>query len=65
MNVEIASRRVVAMSARKQKILRHSNASAAARAGWLERTAFFHQEDLLYLKYLIPEGARVLNSLST
>jgi SAM-dependent methyltransferase len=48
------------MSARKQEVLRHSNASAASRASWLERSAFFHQEDLLYLKYLIPEGARVL-----
>ena len=60
MNVEIASRRAVTMSARKQEILRRSNASAAARAGWLKQSAFFHQEDLLYLKYLIPEGARVL-----
>ena len=27
---------------------------------WLARGAFFHGEDLLYLKFLIPEGARVL-----
>ena len=60
MNFEIASRRAVAMSARKQEVLRRSNESAAARADWLKRSAFFHQEDLLYLKYLIPEGARVL-----
>jgi SAM-dependent methyltransferase len=60
MNVEIASRRVVAMSARKQEVLRRSNANAVTRASWLERSAFFHQEDFLYLKYLIPEGARVL-----
>jgi SAM-dependent methyltransferase len=60
MNVEIASRPAVGMSARKLEVLRHSNASAAARARWLERSAFFHQEDLRYLKYLIPEGARVL-----
>lgn len=48
------------MSTRKRDILRRSNATAAARAGWLKRSAFFHQEDLRYLKYLIPEGARVL-----
>src|SRR5262245_32216020 len=48
------------MSARKQQVLRSSNASAAIRASWLERSAFFHREDPLYLKYPIPEGARVL-----
>jgi len=36
------------------------DASARERREWLERAAFFHQEDLRYLKFLIPEGARVL-----
>jgi SAM-dependent methyltransferase len=48
------------MSARKQEVLRYANANAAARAGWLERSAFFHSEDRRYLKFLIPEGARIL-----
>jgi SAM-dependent methyltransferase len=48
------------MSARKETIRRHIDAEAAKRAQWLKRAAFFHQEDLLYLKFLIPEGARVL-----
>src|SRR5438270_10165961 len=48
------------MSARKQAIRRHIDANAPKRARWVERAAFFHQEDLLYLKFLIPEGARVL-----
>ena len=48
------------MSARKQAIRRLSDASAPERAEWLARAAFFHDEDLLYLKFLIPEGARVL-----
>src|SRR5262249_46890910 len=30
------------------------------RREWLARGAFFHDEDLLYLKFVIPEGARVL-----
>ena len=57
---EMKSPRVVAMSARKQEVRRHFNTNAAARGSWLKRSAFFHQEDLLYLKYLIPKGARVL-----
>jgi SAM-dependent methyltransferase len=48
------------MSARKQEIRRFADASAPARRKWLARGAFFHDEDLLYLKFLIPKGARVL-----
>jgi SAM-dependent methyltransferase len=48
------------MSARKQDIRSLADASAPERRKWLARGAFFHDEDLLYLKFLIPEGARVL-----
>jgi SAM-dependent methyltransferase len=48
------------MSARKQDIRSLADASAPERRKWLARAAFFHQEDLRYLKFLIPEGARVL-----
>src|SRR6476661_2533555 len=48
------------MSARKQEIRALADASAPERQNWLKRSAFFHNEDLLYLKFLIPEGARVL-----
>src|SRR5438034_3004036 len=48
------------MSARKREIRRLADASAPERRQWLARGAFFHDEDLLYLKFLIPEGARVL-----
>src|SRR5881409_2748801 len=48
------------MSARKQEIRRLADASAPERRKWLARGAYFHKEDLLYLKFLIPEGARVL-----
>jgi SAM-dependent methyltransferase len=54
------SPRVIAMSVRKQEVRHCFNANAAARGSWLKRSAFFHQEDLLYLKYLIPKGARIL-----
>jgi SAM-dependent methyltransferase len=48
------------MSARKQEIRGLSDASAPARRDWLQRAAYFHEEDVRYLKFLIPEGARVL-----
>jgi SAM-dependent methyltransferase len=47
-------------SARKADLRRRADASAAVRAKWLKRAAFFHDEDLLYLKFLVREGARVL-----
>src|SRR6476659_9617637 len=33
---------------------------SADRERWLKRAAFFHSEDLRYLRFLIPEGLRVL-----
>ena len=48
------------MSARKQELRQQTDASASERRNWLARTRFFHDEDLRYLKFLIPEGARVL-----
>jgi SAM-dependent methyltransferase len=47
-------------SPRKQQIRRLADASAGERQLWLRRAAFFHREDLLYLKFLIGEGLRVL-----
>jgi ubiquinone/menaquinone biosynthesis C-methylase UbiE len=49
------------MLARKQDIRSLADASAPERRKWLARAAFFHQEDLRYLEFLIPEGARVLD----
>lgn len=49
-----------ASSPRKQEIRRRSDATAPERAKWRRRAAFFHGEDLHFLKFLIPEGARVL-----
>jgi SAM-dependent methyltransferase len=47
-------------SPRKSQIRRQSDDTAPQRARWLDRAAFFHREDLLYLKFLIPPGLRVL-----
>jgi SAM-dependent methyltransferase len=47
-------------SDRKQAIRHLQDELAPERQRWLERGAFFHSEDLRYLRFLIPEGARVL-----
>jgi len=47
-------------SPRKQEIRRLADAHAGERRLWLQRAAFFHHEDLLYLKFLIGEGLRIL-----
>ncbi len=49
-----------ALSLRKQRIRSLSDDMARDRERWLKKAASFHDEDLLYLKYLIPEGGRVL-----
>lgn len=48
------------LSPRKEDVRRNSDASASERAQWRRRAAFFHGEDLRFLRFLIPEGARVL-----
>ena len=45
---------------RKQIVRRLHDELAPHRKRWIERGAFFHSEDALYLKFLIPEGARIL-----
>jgi SAM-dependent methyltransferase len=59
MNAVVSSARST-MSARKQAVRRLADANAPKRERWLQRGAFFHDEDLRYLKFLITEGARVL-----
>jgi SAM-dependent methyltransferase len=49
-----------ATSGRKDEIRRLHDKMAPQRAYWLRKGAFFHTEDLRYLKFLIPEGRRIL-----
>lgn len=48
------------MPLRKEKIRCWSDATASERARWRQYAAFFHREDVHYLKFLVPEGQRVL-----
>jgi SAM-dependent methyltransferase len=50
----------VTLGVRRQEIQRRSSATALDRKKWRRRAAFFHSEDLNFLKFVIPEGARVL-----
>lgn len=45
---------------RKEKLKELSDALAPHRAEWRQKNAFFHEDDLRYLKFLIPEGAKIL-----
>ena len=45
---------------RKAQILAHSEEYAASRPDWRKKAEFFHGEDEAYLRFLIPENARVL-----
>jgi SAM-dependent methyltransferase len=51
---------VATAAARKSAIRRRNDELSSQREKWLRRGAFFHSEDLLYLKFLIPEGSRIL-----
>ncbi len=55
-----ASETEAPMSPRKQAIRRARDEAAPKRAEWLARAAFFHAEDLRFLQFQIPAGARVL-----
>jgi len=50
----------VNVSSRKSAILESANRIASERQGYRRRAAFFHSEDMRYLRFLIPEGLRVL-----
>src|ERR1700691_4122030 len=47
-------------SQRKKEIRELSDKFSEQRAKWLHYAQFFHMEDLRYLKFLIPEGSRIL-----
>src|SRR5258707_10535980 len=50
----------VEMSRRKREVRRIFDERARHLSTWRDKAAFFHSEDRLYLKFLIPPGARVL-----
>jgi hypothetical protein len=48
------------LSPRKQAIRELADRMAAEREQWIARNAYYHDEDLRYLSFLVPQGLRVL-----
>jgi len=48
-------------SPRKLQILEYSNKTNPGRDTWIQRNWYFYNEDTRYMKFLIPEGLRVLD----
>lgn len=48
------------MSARKARIRKLADEQAPHREDWIARNSFFYEEDYRYMRFLIPEGVRVL-----
>ena len=49
------------MSPRKFAILELAQGQAADRDRWIDRNGFYYREDAAYMRFLIPEGGRVLD----
>lgn len=48
-------------SARKQRIRELADSLAAEREQWIERNAYYYDEDYRYTEFLVPAGARILD----
>ena len=48
------------LSQRKITLRAFSERMAAERHRWIERNAYFYEDDRRYMRFLVPEGARVL-----
>lgn len=49
-----------ALTPRKEAIRRAADASAQRRDLYRRRAAYYHEEDIRYLRFLIPEGLKIL-----
>lgn len=50
-----------AWTARKQATHDYSERTAEQRRGWIERNRFYYEDHYRYMRFLVPEGARVLD----
>ncbi len=48
-------------SARKRRIREEADALAAEREWWIERNAYYYDEDYRYTRFLVPPGSRILD----
>jgi SAM-dependent methyltransferase len=57
----IKSRHKEAYEDRKRLIREHADQYAADRLKWKEKMGYFHDVDLAYMRFLIPEGTKILD----
>lgn len=48
------------LAERKRAIRARANRQARERLGWIERNAYFYEEDHRYLRFLVPPGLKVI-----
>lgn len=48
-------------SSRKIRFREHFDRLAASRPDWIEKNRYFYDEDLRYMRFLVPKGLRVLD----
>ena len=48
-------------SKRKDTIRDHADRVAGTRDGWIERNRYYYENDYRYMRFLIPEGLRILD----
>jgi SAM-dependent methyltransferase len=51
----------VKLSSRKQAIRDLADELAGERDEWIRKNAYFYEEDLRYLRFLVPEGMKILD----
>jgi SAM-dependent methyltransferase len=49
------------LSARKEEIQELANNQASEREKWIKKNAFYYKEDERYMRFLIPEGKKILD----
>lgn len=51
----------IATSPRKQAFYENAQANANARDSWIAKNHAYYEDDLRYMRFIVPEGARVLD----
>jgi len=60
MNAPVSTTEGKPLSQRKITLRAFSERMAGERYRWIERNAYFYEDDRRYMRFLVPEGARVL-----
>jgi 2-polyprenyl-3-methyl-5-hydroxy-6-metoxy-1,4-benzoquinol methylase len=61
MNAPVSTSERVPPSSRKLRLRDFSEQMAPERHRWIERNAYFYEDDYRYMRFLVPEGSRVLD----